>query len=153
MNDAIAGLRARPKRTIVLAVLLIGMGLTLGLAREAIAYTFDTGYDRGARGFARDGDGYVPESVGDLNGYDYSGRVTLGWTSWYVYVAEPYQETKDRIKYDWAATDHCKIRRYRVADHEKAHSRGWGHGYGTASTNAAYDPIVAQCRPYLSYPV
>ena len=77
---------------VLLAVFLVVAGLVLSFGREAIAHTFNTGYDRGAKGFPRDSDGYVPESVGDLNGYDVygDGWTELGWTFWYVYVAEPY---------------------------------------------------------------
>lgn len=159
MNDAVAGLRARPRTTILLAVLLIGTGLVLGLAREAIAYTFDTRTDTGARGAPRDSDGTVPESVGDLNGYTYGdGWIEYGRTNWWVYTAEPYQETRARITYDWAATDYCKVRRYRVADHEKAHSRGWGHGYGhpdptRSGYNPAYYAEVRPCEPWRSTPI
>ncbi len=150
ISGTVASMRQRPK-AFVLAVLLIGAGLTLGLASASIAYTFDTGYDRGARGFPRDSNGYVPESTGDLNA-TYDDWIVLGETNWWVYTAETYQETRDRITYDWAATDYCKVRRYRVADHEKAHSRGWGHGYGTYDTNPAYDPQVRPCEPWRSTP-
>lgn len=57
MAGMVAAMRERPKAAVVLAVLLIVAGLTLGLAREAIAYTFNTGYDRArkaSRGSATD---------------------------------------------------------------------------------------------------
>lgn len=136
-----AAMRERPKAAVVLAVLLIVAGLTLGLAREAIAYTFNTNSDTGARGFPRDSDGYVPEALGSLNGGGPPSSRSYhvyGQTSWWVYVAEPYQETRDSIKYDWRETDYCNVSRDRVRNHEHAHSRGWGHGWGTPAQNAAY---------------
>jgi hypothetical protein len=68
MAGAVTAVCKRPRAVVVLAVFLIFVGLTLGLAREAIAYTFDTGYDRGAKGFLRDSDGYVPEEQRGVHG-------------------------------------------------------------------------------------
>lgn len=145
----VAAMRERLKATVVLAVFLIVTGLTLGLAREAIAYTFNTGYDRGAVGFPRDSDGRVPEATGRLNGGGAPSsrdRHVYGQTSWWVYVAEPYQETRDSIKYDWRETDYCNVSRDKVYAHERAHSRGWGHGRGSPGANAAYYASIT-CWP------
>lgn len=96
MSGTVVAMRKRPKVAVVLAVFFIVAGLTLGLAREAIAYTFDTSYDTGARGFPRDGDGNVPEAEGRLNGDGPPSSRTYhiyGKTFWMLYIAEPYQET------------------------------------------------------------
>lgn len=144
MADVAAGLRARPKTTTVLAVLLLSAGLTLGFAREVIAYTFDTGYDTGARNFPRDSDGSVPESKGDLNGYVYNdGWTVYGLTTWYSSGGTIW----DKIKYDFAAMDYCRVNGSKVYNHERAHSRGWQHGYGTPYSNAAYYANVQNCSP------
>lgn len=136
----------------VLAVLLLSAGLTLSLARGAIAqalttYTFSCKASICGTGFPRDSDGSVPESVGDLNGYIYGDDWTVyGSTSWYsVYPEGGGRINRDSIKYDWRATDTCGVPRYKVSNHEHAHARGWGHGYGTPDRNAAYYAQVQPC--------
>ena len=139
-----AAMRERRKTTTVLALLLLSAGLTLGLAREAISYTFDTGYDRGARNFYRDSDGYVPETKGDLNGYVYNdGWTVYGYTTPYISGGT----VKDYIKYDFPAMNYCRVPGWKVYNHERAHSRGWAHRYGTPYTNAAYYGNVQNCSP------
>lgn len=137
----VAAVRRRPRA--VIAVLLIGAGLALGPARDAIAYTFDTSYDRGAYSFPRDSDGNVPEAAGDLNAGPPQPRSwhVLGQTTWYGSMGI----YRDTIEYDWPETDWCNIPRYKVRDHEHAHARGWSHGAGTPSSNPAFDPEVQSC--------
>lgn len=148
MADAVAGLRARPKTTTVLAVLLLSAGLVLGLAREALAlaaYEFRcTNISTTKCGsWPRDSDGTVPQSVGDLNPNGYGNIVTRGRTSMM------YNSTKGvaNIVYDHAAINYCNSLRGPVYDHEHAHARGWNHGEPPAKYNAAYDPSSQPCRP------
>ena len=143
MSRTLVAMRERPKTTIILAVLLIVASLTLSLAREAIAYTFDTGYDFRACCFPRDTDGHVPESTGGLNGGGAPSTRTYhvyGYTTYWIGAAGYMVPAivSDSIKYDWRETDYCHVGHLKVINHEHAHSRGWGHGKGTPDTNDAY---------------
>lgn len=148
MNDAVARLRTRPKTTIVLAVLLIGAGLTLGLAREALAtYTFTcSSTSPCGKNFPRDTDGYVQEGEGDLNAGPPQPRDwhVLGQTSWYSYSTGTSMTIDDYIKYDWPETDYINVPRWMVQRHEHAHSRGWEHWETPDSSNDAYNPDVTK---------
>lgn len=143
MAGTVAAMRARPKASVALAVFLIVAGLTLGLAREAIAYTFDTGYDRGAYNFPRDSNGLVPESEGRLNGDGPPSTRTshkYGQANVYFYTG-PGPENGDtfiELVYDWRETDYCNIPRDELRLHERAHSRGWAHNKENYRVNKAY---------------
>lgn len=144
----VSALHARPKASVALAVFLIVVGVTLGLAREAIAdYTFGPNQDTGARGFPRDSNGYVPERVGRLNADSPPSTRTrhrLGYTR--ARTNTVTGEVIVDITYDWREVDYCNIARSNTIGHERAHSRGWGHGYGTPRTNAAYYGTIT-CFP------
>lgn len=145
--NAVVGLRARPKTTVVLGVLLLSVGLVLGLAREALAlssYEFRcTSISSSKCGsWPRDSDGSVPQSLGDLNPNAYGNTVTLGRTSMMFNSTNGIAS----IVYDHPAISYCNIQRAPVYDHEHAHARGWDHGEGPREFNDAYSPTVGTCR-------
>lgn len=132
--------RAKPKMTIVLAILAISAGLVLGLAREALAdYTFNRYSGCCGNSFSPDSNGYVPEYEGRPNGS--SSDLILGTTYFY---RDP-GGNQSYIKYDNAEMRRCNANRYdylALYAHERAHSRGWGHYERPASKNAAYNPKI-----------
>lgn len=144
MAGTVAMMRERPTATFVLAVFLIVAGLTLCFAREAIAYTFSTSYDRGAYSFPRDSNGQVPEGAGDLNPGPPQPRDwhVYGQTSWYGTLGI----YSDKIQYDWPEMNWCNAPENAVRRHERAHSRGWSHGAGSPSSNPAHYPTVSPCN-------
>lgn len=144
----VSALHARPKASVALAVFLIVVGVTLGLAREAIAdYTFGSNQDTGSRGFPRDSNGFVPERSGRLNpDSPPSSRTHHKLGNARALTNSVTGEVLVDITYDWREVDYCNILRDSTRSHERAHSRGWGHGYGTPQTNAAYYSTVT-CFP------
>lgn len=141
-------MRARPKVTAVLAVLLLSAGLVLGLGREALALAYyefrctSTSTPK-CGSWPRDSDGSVPQSVGELNPNGYGGFITRGRTTMM------YSSTRGvaKIVYDHAAIDYCNNVRGPVYDHEHAHARGFNHGEGSPAVNDAYYSSSQQCRP------
>ena len=137
-------MRGRPKVMAVLAMLLISAGLTFGLAREAVADYLFTFYNGCCGAGLRDGDGFVPESPGTPKTGSYD--LTLGF-AYGSLVSTPNGYAVARwIEYDWAEMNRCgatDIERQRLRLHERAHSRGWRHGEGPASLNAAYYENIA----------
>ncbi len=154
MARAVDAARERPKAALALAAFLICAGLVLGPIREAIAYTFDTDFDRRAYNFPRDSDGRVSESTGNLNGggsppYSNRKRVTFGKATPVFEVSHPSAvATYVSLKYDWVATDYCTVPRTYVTKHERAHSRGWAHFKETPAVNNAWHKNAPQgCNP------
>lgn len=149
MAGTMAAMRERPKVWTTLAMLVIVAGLALGPARQALAYTFDTNYQKNAYNFPRDTDGKVSESVSGLNG---SGPPSsrsyhvYGRTSAMSYTGGNVVQYLDDIVYDWRETDYCTVARSKVTNHERAHSRGWAHGKENFTVNEAYYPSIT-CRP------
>lgn len=147
----VEAMHARPKATIVLAVLLISAGLTLAFAREALAldnYNFgcNDGQGRPCGPNVRDRDGTVPQRVGELNPGGYGdGSVTRGRTIM-MYQLGDTRGTAD-ITYDYNAIDYCNNDRSVVYAHEHAHARGWKHWDPSPENNDAYYPSSQQCRP------
>lgn len=141
-------MHARPKASVALAVFLIVVGATLGLAREALAdYTFGANNDTQARIFPRDSDRFVPERSGRLN----ADSPPSSRTRHILGYARARQNTVTGewfidITYDWREVDYCNIVRDSTRSHERAHSRGWDHGYGNPDTNEAYYGTVT-CFP------
>lgn len=138
-------LRSRPKVTLLIALLAISIGFTLLPAREALAdYTFRIWADCCGRTFNVDSDQYVPESSGSPAGSHYD-RI-LGQTYFYSDTAAAnggYWQAY--IKYDWVEMRRCNAtdaQNSALIGHERAHSRGWGHGEGPASLNKAYNPKI-----------
>jgi hypothetical protein len=126
-----------------LALLLIGTGLTLGFAREALAdYTWNSYPNCCGSDLPRDKDGYVREYTGDPTNGHYD-RV-LGQTFW-IYYSGTSGGYDDYIEYDWAEMRRCNATssdNQKLIAHERAHSRGWGHYESPEGYNAAYDPII-----------
>lgn len=142
-------MRGRPKATGVLAVLPIVAGLTLVVAREAVAaHTFNCSSQTPCgTGFPRDTDGFVREGRAGLNSKPHrpGAWLTLGRTYWYGYssgVPGASQVVDDSIRYDWPATAYTNTPRWKVYGHEHAHARGWAHGEAPDSQNDAHSPDV-----------
>lgn len=142
-------LRAKPRMVIMLAFLVIGAGLTLGLAREALAdYTFRCATSGcGSNGWWDgynyiDYDRYVPEFNGAPISGHYDNKLGFTWkyydgriNRWIEYDAV---EMRNECANSWTWND--------LIWHERAHSRGWGHY--EPGNNAAYDPyIYTPCGP------
>lgn len=130
---------ARPRIVMALAMLLIGVGLTLGLAREALAdYAFRCSSSPCGNTQPIDYDGYVPEFTGDPYSSHYDNY--LGW-AWRYY---------DFHYHRWIEYDAVEMRNHcansttwnNLYAHERAHSRGWSHFEGPAYLNAAYNKVV-----------
>ena len=139
-------MRGRPKVTAVLAVLLIVVGLTLTVAREAFAdynFTCSSATPCGG-GFPRDTNGRVSEGPGDLNPGPPQPRKwhVLGETTWYSYSSGGPIIVDDVIKYDWPETNYINESHWKVRRHEHAHARGWAHGEAPDSKNDAYNRDV-----------
>lgn len=138
-------LRTRPKTVTMLAILTISAGLTLGLAREALAdYSFSRyAYCCGIN-VPIDSNGYVPEAPGaPLNGHSdrYVGYTSTGYGDGQTYDSIIYDWIEMRKCYSYSSTSNATLN-YRLRAHERAHSRGWGHYETPKSRNAAYYPKI-----------
>lgn len=135
-------LRARPRAMMVLAMLLIGLGLTLGLGREALAdYSFrcaTSGCGSQMHGNTIDYDGFVKEYYGDPVSGHYDGKIGYAWRYY------------DGRYHRWIEYDAVEMRNHcansttwsNLYAHERAHTRGWSHWEAPASWNAAYNSTV-----------
>lgn len=132
-------LHARSGMMIMFAIFAISAGLTLGLAREALAnYSFSRSAGCCGNAFNPDSNGYVPEFEGKP---DNSSRdLILGRTYFYY-----DRGTQAYIRYDNDEMHRCNADRYdflTLYAHERAHSRGWGHYEDPISRNAAWNPVL-----------
>lgn len=139
-------LSARPRAAMLLAVLLIGVGLTLGFGREALAdYAFRCSTSPCGAGYSPntiDYDRYVPEYAGDpINGH-YDDILAYSWRYYDVHY------------HRWIEYDRVDMNRHcansttwnTLYAHERAHVRGWSHWETPGNLNAAYYPkIVTPC--------
>lgn len=132
-------LRTRPSLMTVFAVLAISAGLTLGLAREALAdYSFFRTINCCGTEQAIDSDGFVPEYGGTP--IDGSRDGIIGYA--YTYIDGGGQRY---IRYDGnEMTYRCATSSTwdALRAHERAHTRGWGHGEIPSKYNAAYNRTV-----------
>lgn len=136
-------LRARPRITVVLAILAIGTGLVLGLARGALAdYSFTCAASGCGSNGRWDGYNYIDydrysfEGYGDpINGH-YDDILGYAWKYYDGHINR-------WIEYDKVdMADHCanSTTWSNLRNHERAHVRGWGHG--EPGNNPAYNRLV-----------
>ncbi len=124
------------KFLVALACLVVG---------AMIFFVTDSGATHSTRyghGFGKpDSNGYVPEYYPYTVGTCHDGRLatTHYYTNYRVYYGPHIM---------WIEYDRCEMKRLgataegweRIKAHERAHSRGWAHGEGHPSYNAAYYP-------------
>lgn len=143
-------LSRRSKLMFALAILAVCAGLTLLLAREAVA---DFAFSRNhpgccGNGFGEaDNGGRVPESQARVrNG---SRDCVLGITTYTVstYPAPNYRVTYNMsIRYDWPEMRYenaTAAENNRLRAHERYHSMAWAHGEGSPSRNKAHSPTIS----------
>jgi len=148
LTVVVEAVRARPRLTVVLAVLAICAGLLLTSAGESIAairigtYNFSRSDSTGS--YYIDSDRSVPEYQAYVPDTDV---MIIGVTRYNVTAYGRDYDARVYIHYDInQMRNHCAAQddyndMYR---HERAHSRGWRHNEGRPSTNGAYYPSIGK---------
>lgn len=132
-------LSARPRATTLLALILIGSGLTVGLAREALAdYSFRCATSPCGNTQIIDHDRYVPEFSGDPISSHYDDYIGYAWSYkdfyWHRWIEYDAVEMQNHCANTWTWNA--------LYAHERAHSRGWSHGEAPSNLNAAYNRVT-----------